>query len=636
MPNLVGCYLPNGTKPDTEAVLARQLRVVRIPGHHYEEYVYASRGFGVGLLDHGILENGPQPVVSHDQRFLLMLDGEILNADELRRQYRHELQESHLTPPELCLRLMAKHGPDVAQEFIGFFVIVWHDRDARSLTLVSDRYAYRPLFYAHREGTLVFGSELKAVRIADPVQSAIDEVGTFELLAYGCHVIDRTWLEGCLRMPPASILSIDPSGCRMREYWRYRYDEQAPVMDQRTYAAAFGTLLDRAVERCMKGSRRIGLFLSGGYDSRSVAAAIRKHHLPVPALTFGLPESRDVRFAIMLAERLGLDHTAVTNGGPYLFRTCRAVVWRTEGLSSFANCTSLRHHRLMKSKMDIILLGFLAEFSGSHTWPRLLLARSRKAAIEAIYQRLLAGRLRRIQPLLNPAFFVRNLEALRSRFQSSFDRVLNDHPMDVADSWQFLYMQPFAGFQTACVDRHQFESRAPHMDFELVRFLLTIPPRARIEQRVYKQMIAYRYPRIRTVPCANSGRPINPHFAQEYVLMVARYLGRKLSEPVQQLVGAAPALGREFRDLHEDFRAETELMHDILTPMLRQGVFPGQIFNLDAIAALADAHYQRGESHADLLSSLISLGLAMRYFLLTETPEMPPGIMEEAMDSGPS
>lgn len=58
----------------------------------------------------------------------------------------------------------------------------------------------------------------------------------------------------------------------------------APILDQPTYFTVFGTLLDRAVERSMKGSHQMGIFLSGGYDSRSVAASIRKHHLPHPGV----------------------------------------------------------------------------------------------------------------------------------------------------------------------------------------------------------------------------------------------------------------------------------------------------------------------------------------------------------------
>src|SRR5262249_36557914 len=155
----------------------------------------------------------------------------------------------------------------------------------------------------------------------------------------------------------------------------------------------------RAVERRMTGTKRIGLFLSGGYDSRAVAAAIPSHHRPLPAFTFGLPESRDVRFGKMLAERLGLDHQLIGGTDPYLYKNCHAVVWRTEGMLPFANATSIDFHATLKAKIDIILTGFLGEFGGSHTWRQLLLARSRRAAIAAIFSRFLEPKLKVAQRL---------------------------------------------------------------------------------------------------------------------------------------------------------------------------------------------------------------------------------------------
>ncbi len=170
-------------------------------------------------------------------------------------------------------------------------------------------------------------------------------------------------------------------------YWTYKYDEACKQLDQPTYFSIYGKLLDRAVERCMRGGQRVGIFLSGGYDSRAIAACIQRHHLPVPAFTFGHSSSRDVRFAAMLAGALGLEHHSFTDQGPYLYANCPSIVWRTEGLSSFADTTSIRYHSTLKKYADIILTGFLAEFGGSHTWPRLIMARSRSAAIQAIFGR---------------------------------------------------------------------------------------------------------------------------------------------------------------------------------------------------------------------------------------------------------
>ncbi|UCG12688.1 MAG: hypothetical protein JSU72_19785, partial [Deltaproteobacteria bacterium] len=471
--------------------LTEQLNRTLVPKVSYSEFVQIRGGFGMGLQDHGILGNGIQPVQTKDKNISLILDGELYNAEELKLLFRNELPHRSMSSPELCLHLIMRFGSEIVNQFNGLFVIVIYDHRVPKMTLISDRFGFRPLFYVQRQKAVIFGSELKALCVIDPEPRKIDEIGTLEFFCFGSQLNERTWLQEYRRLTPATILTVDSSGIRTHRYWVYRYQENGPTLDQCTYFTVFSKLLDRAVERCMRGSHRIGVFLSGGYDSRSMAASIRKHHLPIPAFTFGYPESRDIRYASMLADRLGLDHYPLTSRDPYLHRTCHAIVWRTEGMSSFANCTSIRYHSLMKEKMDIILLGFLAEFSGSHTWPRLLLARSRQTVVDLVFDRMLGRGLNTVRRVFKPSYFKRTFEDLRDCFRSSFHSIENNHPLDVADCWSFTNLQPRAAYHSPSVDRYLFEARAPHMDFDLVSFLLTIPPYSRIEQRVYKKMISY-------------------------------------------------------------------------------------------------------------------------------------------------
>lgn len=623
MPNLVGVWNPSLPQESIQEMIGNQLQRVRVPMIAYSEYKCVHPGFGMALMDHGLFEHGEQPARTTDGRYFLLLDGELYNDGELKRRHCHNLPEQALTTPELCLQLLLMKGEDIVLSFNGLFCLALYDSRDQRLVLISDRYGFRPLYYRARQDSFLFGSELKALCAVDQGSRKIDEVGTAELFCYGTHFRERTWMEDCLRLPPSTILTIGKTGLHSRTYWTYRYRESAPTLDQETYFTVFGTLLDRAVERCMKGSRRLGIFLSGGYDSRSVAASIRKHYLPIPALTFGHATSRDVRYASMLAERLGLDHTALTDRGPYLYPHCHAIVWRTEGMSSFANTTSIRYHSLMKSKMDLILTGFLAEFGGSHTWPQLLMARTRAATVHAIFHRFLGARLKAVRRIFNPVFFDRIFEAVRARFHESFAAVQNDHPMNVADCWNLIHLQPRSTYHSTSIDRHLFETRAPHMDAELVDFLLAISPWSRLEQRVYKKMIAYRFPEVRDLPCTNSGLPINPHFVREYGAMVVRYAVRKSVAPFRRILRMEDSLGREFRDLGGDFRAEPELAEQVLRPMLQAGVYPENIFNQSAIEEIVVEHYEQSGKHENLLSLLISWGVAAKYFLHNDLSDVP-------------
>jgi asparagine synthase (glutamine-hydrolysing) len=626
MPNLVGLWNPKLSKSEIALCVEQQLRRVRVPGIKYSDYLNVQDGFGIGFQDHGIHCNGEQPARMNDGDLSLMLDGELYNIAELLVRFRDHLPNRTMGQPEICLHLIAKFGVEIVNEFNGCFCIGVYFKKENRLFLISDRLGVRPLFYVKRGASLIFATELKALAVVDPQSTNLDEVGLFEFFSYGSHILEKTSIEGYTKLVPASILKIDDEGMQIARYWTYQYDEKAPSLDQPTYYCQYVKLLDRAVERCMITPKKIGIFLSGGYDSRAIAASIRKYHLPIPAFTFGETDSRDMRFARMLADRLGLEHHAVSSNEPFLYPTCRSVVWRTEGLLSFAHCTSIHNHELIKEKMDIILVGLLGEFGGSHTWPKLLLARDRKDVIETLFGRMTLSRSQQIQRIFRRSFLNRVADPARVRFEQSFESIPNDHPLNIADCWQMTALKPRLSNQSPSVDRHRFETRVPHMDAELVEFLLTIPPYARIEHRVYKKMIAYGFPEIRDVPCTNSGLSINPHFYQEYPAMVYRYLSGKAATRFRQLLNIKEPLGRNEIDRGDKFLAEPEIIEYILNPLLNNGIFPSDIFNINAIELIISEHYSRQQDHSELLSQLISWGEASKYFVHKDLTDVPDSI----------
>ena len=617
MPNLAGIFDLSKSKAEIETIVERQAERIDVRRVKYQRSTWCDNGFGATLLDSGVFENGPQPAFSEDGRHVLWLDGDVLNSDELREKYRCQFHGSRdrTTTAELCLALLRSNDPSILLEVKGMFVAVLFDRQLRRLEIYSGRYGYRPLFFKYSDGRFLFGTEIKAIRAADSSAAQFDETGILEQYVYGVHFRDRTWLKGYSRIGPSTVMTVDENGPQTASYWHYRYDESAPRRDLDTNATVFSILLDRATERTMRGSTRKGIFLSGGYDSRSVAGAIRPHHLPIPAFTFGLPESRDVLYARMIAERLGFQHHALSTPGKSSFKTAPGIVWRSEGLLPFSNLTSLHYHSLFKQHFGIVLTGLLGEFSGSHTWRAILFARSRKEARNAIFHRHVASNLQMARRLFQPACFKNAYDELVLRLDHSIEAISNDHPLNIADVWAFENTQMMGSWQAPSVDRYLFENRSPHLDFDLVDWLLSIHPLDRLEQRVYKQMIATAYPAIRDVPCTNSGKPIDPSFAREYAKMVVRYAGRKLRDKSNGLLRRRPALDREFRRVDEDFRAEPELVTDILQPALRDGIFPSHIFRTEVIEQLIDEHYNRNARHEMVLARLISFALASRYFV---------------------
>src|SRR5262249_25411814 len=180
MPNLVGIWNPAIDEQSVRQVVGRQLERVRIRDMDYSEYAAIFPGFGMAMQDHDLLENGMQPAFSPDGQIALLLDGEINNANELRHQFSAKLDTQRCSTAELALQLIAEEGPDVARLFNGFFSILVYEPRPHRLSIISDRYAARQLFYVQRGKTVLFGTELKALAVADTGSRKIDEVGLME------------------------------------------------------------------------------------------------------------------------------------------------------------------------------------------------------------------------------------------------------------------------------------------------------------------------------------------------------------------------------------------------------------------------------------------------------------------------
>src|SRR5262245_60830597 len=110
MPNLVGLFNPAAAPETLSRPLSAQLPRPRTAREPHHEYRLEAAGLAAGLLDHGLLDNGPQPVRAGPQS--LLLDGELYNASELQRRHRCEASSA----PQLCLELLSRHGATIARE----------------------------------------------------------------------------------------------------------------------------------------------------------------------------------------------------------------------------------------------------------------------------------------------------------------------------------------------------------------------------------------------------------------------------------------------------------------------------------------------------------------------------------------
>lgn len=292
-----------------------------------DEWLDVDRGVALAHRRLAIVDLSPagqQPMTSADGRWVVAYNGEIYNHAELRR----ELEQAGLAPAwrghsdtETLLAAVAAWGvAEAVRRTVGMFAIALWDRRDRALTLVRDRLGEKPLYYGQQNGTLLFGSELKALRVHPACGAGIDRGALALMLRFGYVPAPWSIHTGIRKLPPGSLLRLQRPGdanAAPQAYWSVQ--EQALAGQREPLALSDDEAVDRLdtlLRQSIQGQRMadvpLGAFLSGGIDS-STTVAVMQALSPVPVRTFtiALPDAAldESAHARAVAAHLGTRHT---------------------------------------------------------------------------------------------------------------------------------------------------------------------------------------------------------------------------------------------------------------------------------------------------------------------------------------
>jgi asparagine synthase (glutamine-hydrolysing) len=267
---------------------------------------------------------GQQPMVSADGRWCLAFNGEVYNHLALRA----ELAAQGLAPAwrghsdtETLLAAVSAWGLlPTLQRLVGMFAIALWDRSLRQLTLVRDRLGEKPLYYGVQRGTLLFGSELKALRAHPGFTAEIDAGAVSLMLQHGYVPSPWSIYTGILKLPPGCLVVWQAGQAAPPEpttYWSVMARAQAGAQSPlRLSDVDAEQTLDDLLQQSIAGQRMadvpLGAFLSGGIDSSLTVAVMQSQsRQPVRSFTIGLPDAGhdESAHARAVAAHLGTQHT---------------------------------------------------------------------------------------------------------------------------------------------------------------------------------------------------------------------------------------------------------------------------------------------------------------------------------------
>jgi len=311
------------------AILTRMTQAIAHRGPDDDgHYVNPLAGIALGFRRLAIIDlspNGHQPMRSSSGRFTMVFNGEVYNYQALKQALASEGKLPSLrghSDSEIMLACFEAYGIEAAvQRFVGMFAIALWDETEQTLSLIRDRLGVKPLYYTVGPGTLLFGSELKALRAHPSFDRKIDR-GSVGLLLQYHYIPDQYCIyEHVVKLLPGAILTVRRrEGRLLQTLQRYWSVEGAAINGLEnpfvgSDMEALDTLdqtLQEAVALRMIADVPLGVFLSGGIDSSLVTALMQSRSTrPVKTFSIGFREDafNEAQHARAVADYLGTEHT---------------------------------------------------------------------------------------------------------------------------------------------------------------------------------------------------------------------------------------------------------------------------------------------------------------------------------------
>jgi asparagine synthase (glutamine-hydrolysing) len=280
-------------------------------------YVEGMVGLGhrrLSILD--LSETANQPMISANNRFVMVYNGEVYNFKEIQKEilkYRPDVQFKTSSDTEIILEAFSLWRGNIANMLNGMFAIAIYDKDNGSLYLLRDRIGIKPIYFYWDDKDFFFASELKALKA---IKNAIHLELNDKAIPYFFHLgfIPEPYsiYKNVYKFPTGSYLKLNKHGFELMSYWEPASKITKEILSDETKAKQqLKDLVVSSVKYRMISDVPFGTFLSGGIDSSLVTAVAQSiSSEPVKTFSIGLNEKdhNESHFAEQVAKYLKTDH----------------------------------------------------------------------------------------------------------------------------------------------------------------------------------------------------------------------------------------------------------------------------------------------------------------------------------------
>jgi len=505
MCGILGVYNLSG-RPFAKQNLARMADALAHRGPDDEGY-YIKNNIALAhrrlsILD--VSERGRQPMVSEDERWVIVFNGCIYNYLEIKKELRkkgHTFKST--TDTEVIAEGLAEYGVLFFEKLNGMFAIGAWDTKENTLYLCRDRFGVKPLYYWFNGKTLVFASEIKAIILHPDFKVELDYNSLNEYFTFQNQFTFQTLFKGVTMLPPANTVKITEKSTFVKHHswWDYDFTQPDEKMSFEEAKEETLRLFKLAVTRQMIADVPVGAYLSGGMDSGSIVSVASKHVDRLSTFTCGFDMSevtgREANFderrdAELLANHFKTEHyEQVMNAGDLRWSLPK-VVWHIEDLRVGMSYPNYYISRLASKFVKVCLQGTGGdELFGGYPWRyyRVFDSISQKDYFNQYYefwQRLVPDN-EKIELFTPEVFSKIDLQEPRAIFERVFtfnNKLKYNTPEEHIQNSLYFEIKTFLPGLLLVGDKlsmaNGLEERFPFLDNDLINFAQKIPVRHKL------------------------------------------------------------------------------------------------------------------------------------------------------------
>jgi asparagine synthase (glutamine-hydrolysing) len=442
-------------------------------------------------------EAGAQPMVDSDLGLAVCWNGCIYNYKQLRRELsEHGYRFFSHSDTEVLLKAYHHWGDRFVDRLYGMFAFAIVERDSGRVLLGRDRLGIKPLYLTENASRIRFASSLPALLAGGDVDTRIDPVALHHYLSFHSVVpAPRTILRGVAKVPPATLIAIEPDGRRTTTtYWEPDFTRRADRADwsERDWEDAVLAALRVAVDRRLVADVPVGCLLSGGVDSSLIVGLLAEagqHGLATFSIGFesvGGVKGDEFRYSDIIAERFDTNHHQIRIGTDRMLPALDGAIGAMSEPMVSHDCVAFyllsqevaKHVKVVQSGQ-----GADEVFAGYHWYPPMADATSLESSVasyrKAFFDRDQSG----YEALVTPGYLV-DSDPSGHFVTEHFDGTGAATGVDRAlrlDTTVMLVDDPVKRVDNMTM-AWGLEGRVPFLDHELVEWAATCPPELKTAQ----------------------------------------------------------------------------------------------------------------------------------------------------------